>query len=191
MIKIGLTGGIGSGKSYIGHLFELLGADLYNADKEAKEVMNSDPELVEKIKADFGENTYNSDGQLNRAHLAGIIFSNDEKRQQLNNIVHPALRNHFREFSENSNKEIVVIEAAILIESGFYKDVDKVIVVTADRELRVERTMKRDNATAEQVQSRMAAQMSDEEREKYADFIIQNNEKELTLPQISSILEKI
>lgn len=191
MIKIGLTGGIGSGKSYIGHLFELLGADLYNADKEAKEVMNSDPELVEKIKADFGENAYNSDGQLNRAHLAGIIFSNDEKRQQLNNIVHPALRNHFREFSENSNKEIVVIEAAILIESGFYKDVDKVIVVTADRELRVERTMKRDNATAEQVQSRMAAQMSDEEREKYADFIIQNNEKELTLPQISSILEKI
>lgn len=191
MIKIGLTGGIGSGKSYIGHLFELLGADLYNADKEAKEVMNSDLELVAKIKANFGEAAYGCDGKVNRTYLAEIIFSDSEKRHELNHLVHPALRKHFHEFVAKSNKKIVVLEAAILVESGFYKEVDKVIMVIADKGLRVERTMKRDGATAAQVESRMAAQMSDIEREKYADFIIRNNENELTLPQITSILEKI
>ncbi|MEG0499775.1 MAG: dephospho-CoA kinase [Rikenellaceae bacterium] len=191
MKTIGLTGGIGSGKSYIGHLFELLGADLYNADKEAKEVMTKDPELTAQIKSVFGEHAYHDNGELNREYLAQIIFSDEEKRLKLNSLVHPALLKHFFRFAEESTKELVIIEAAILIESGFYKHVDKIIVVTADKDLRIRRIMERDKATEEQIIGRITAQMSDSEREKYADFILLNNEKELTLPQIISILEKI
>lgn len=191
MITIGLTGGIGSGKSYIGHLLKLMGADLFDADKEAKEIMTKDTHLRAQIKSMFGEDAYNNDGSLNREYLAKVIFSDNKKRQQLNSLVHPALLNHFSHFVEKSNKEIVVIEAAILIESGFYKHVDKIIVVTAGKELRIKRAVERDKTNTEQVRSRIAAQMDDGEREQYADFIIRNNEKELTLPQIISILEKI
>lgn len=191
MTTIGLTGGIGSGKSYIGHLLKLMGADLFDADKEAKEIMIKDTHLISQIRSTFGEDAYMSDGSLNREYLAKVIFSDENRRLQLNSLVHPALLNYFFSFVEKSDKEIVVIEAAILIESGFYKYVDKIIVVTADEELRIKRTVERDKTNAEQVRSRIAAQMDDNEREQYADFVIRNNEKELTLPQIISILEKI
>lgn len=191
MTTVGLTGGIGSGKSYIGHLLKLMGADLFDADREAKEIMIKDAHLISQIRSTFGEDAYMSDGSLNREYLAKVIFSDEKRRLQLNSLVHPALLNHFFSFVEKSDKEIVVIEAAILIESGFYKYVDKIIVVTADEELRIKRTVERDKTNTEQVRSRIAAQMDDNEREQYADFVIRNNEKELTLPQIISILEKI
>lgn len=191
MITIGLTGGIGCGKSYVCHIMELLGAEVYNADREAKYIMINDKELITRIKEYFGESTYNSDGELNSEYLASIIFSDDTKREKLNSLVHPALLRHFKDFVHQSKKEIVVIEAAILIESGFYKEVDKVIIVSAETNLRLERTIQRDKTTIEQVSRRMEAQMDDQERLLYADFIIYNNQKDLILPQIVSILEKI
>lgn len=191
MITIGLTGGIGSGKSYVSHIFEFLGADVYDADQEAKNVMVHDLSLVAEIKAAFGEEAYCADGTLNRARLASVIFSDGAKREQLNGLVHPALRNHFLDFVKKSKKEIIVIEAAILIESGFFRFVDKVVMVRAEEELRLRRSISRDNVDEEQVRGRMAAQMEECEREKYADFIICNDGKSLLLPQILSILEKI
>lgn len=191
MITIGLTGGIGSGKSYVSHIFEWLGADVYNADKEAKALMLSDLSLKEKIRTSFGESAYNPDETLNREYLASVIFSDDSKREELNGLVHPVLLNHYFDFVRKSTKEVVVIEAAILIESGFYKFVDRVVMVQADCEVRLCRTKERDKIAEEQVRGRMAAQMDDIERERYADDTIVNDGKTLLLPQILSILEKI
>lgn len=191
MITIGLTGGIGSGKSYVSHVFESLGADVYDADAEAKSVMINDLSLIAEIKSSFGAESYHADGSLNREYLASVVFSDDLKREQLNGLVHPVLRNHFFDFVKNSKKEVVVIEAAILIESGFYKFVDKVVMVRANSNLRLRRTEQRDKVSSQKVLSRMAAQMDECEREKYADFIIDNDGKRLLIPQIISILAKI
>lgn len=190
-IVIGLTGGIGSGKSYVGQIFKLMGADLYEADLEAKKVMQVDLSLINNIKKEFGERAYSAEGEINRKFLSKLIFSDETKRAKLNSLVHPATLNHFKQFVDESKKEIVVIEAAILIESGFYREVDVIITVEADMDLRITRTMERDGVGRGEVESRIKAQISDSERKKYAHYIIKNNKNELLLTQIVSILGKV
>lgn len=194
MITIGLTGGIGSGKSYICNMFEEFGVVIYNADVAAKLLMVEDIALVTEIKKRFGADSYKDDGSLNRDYLSKIIFSDREKLEILNSIVHPVVLNDFSSFIENNkNKggEIVIMESAILIESGFYKFMDIIIVVTASEELRISRVMKRDKMSVGDIRNRILSQITDYERNKHADYIINNNNDDLLLPQIISILKKI
>lgn len=189
---IGLTGGIGSGKSYVAEAFRSMGAVIYDTDKAAKRLMVSEPELVAAIKLCFGEESYTASGELNRAYLASVVFSCGASREKLNALVHPAVRHDFRKFV-NCNCEmgaLVVLESAILIESGFLSEVDCSVAVSAYEDIRVKRCAVRDGVSEGEVRRRIAVQMSDSERNSMVDYVIYNNEEELILPQIVAILEK-
>lgn len=175
---IGLTGGIGSGKSTIAKYFESKGIPVYIADIEAKKIMGSDS-VIGKVVDAFGMDVLENE-KINRAKLSTVVFNNPEKLTQLNAIIHPEVKIHFLDWvKKHENFPIVIKEAAILFESGSYKDCDKIILVTAPKELRIQRVMQRDNVTKEAVESRMANQWEDEKKIKLSDFIIQNlNAKE-------------
>lgn len=190
-INIGLTGGIGSGKSTAAKFFEQAGIPVYYADQRAKDLMNNDPHLIQKIKNIFGEKAY-QDGKLNRVWIAEKSFSNPEILQQLNQAVHPAVYKDHDEWIAQQTSPLVMKEAAILIESGSYKSCDEVIVVVADEQLRIERVSERDQTTPEAIQQRMNNQLNDEERKKFATFIIENNEGvEQLQKQVSKVVEAL
>ena len=170
----GITGGIGSGKTTAAKFFEELGVPVYNSDTRAKIIQNENSEVKVKIIEAFGDEAYNESG-LNRDYIAKQVFNNNEKLKQLNQIVHPAVFNDFEKWKQQQTSNIVMKEAAILIESGSYKDCNVVISVLVDLEKRIERTMMRDGFTREEVLSRIAKQISDEERIAKSDFIIDNN----------------
>ena len=184
---IGLTGGIGSGKTTVANYIQSLGIPIYISDQEAKKVMDS-PEIIEQIKNTFGHEIVN-EGTLNREKLAEIVFSNPEKLKQLNAIVHPEVKKHFDSWVIfHSNDKIVVKEAAILFESGSYKDCDAIISVIAPLETRIQRVMDRDSTTRELVIKRINNQISDEERTSKSDFVINNDTLENTKKQIDEIV---
>lgn len=187
MIKVGITGGIGSGKSTVCKVFKALGIPVFEADVVAKELMNNDPLLGSQLTGLFGPAVYLPDRTLNRKYLAAIVFNNPILLEQLNKIVHPAVRNAFNVWLEKQNAAYIIHEAAILFESGFYKLMDKTIAVVADENERISRVAKRDRLTAELVQERIRNQWNDEQRMKLADFVIRNNEKDLIIPQILEI----
>lgn len=191
MIKVGITGGIGSGKSTVCKVFRVLGIPVFEADQVAKELMNTDPLIREKLIHLFGTAVYLTDQTIDRKHLAGIVFNNPSLLAQLNEIVHPAVRNEFDEWYEKQDSPYVLHEAAILFESGFYKMMDKTIAVVTDETERIKRVMKRNGTTEEQVRLRIQNQWTDEQRIKLADFIISNNDNELIIPQIIEIDKKI
>jgi dephospho-CoA kinase len=191
MIKVGITGGIGSGKSTVCKVFSAIGIPVFEADQEAKQLMNADPELRRQLIALFGAAVYLPDQTIDRKYLAGIVFNDPSLLAQLNEIVHPAVRKAFSDWCEKQNSPYVLHEAAILFESGFYKLMDKTIAVVTRENERMERVMKRDHATAEQVKQRMDNQMRDAERIRLADFVISNNNDELITPQIVDIDKKI
>ena len=184
---IGVTGGIGSGKSIVGLILSTMGYPVYYSDQEAKWVMNNDTELRKELIAVFGEETY-LDNELNRPFLAEKIFTSPELKEKINQIVHPIVRKRFSDFVSNSNSPLVFNEAAILFETGGYKDFDATILVVADKEIRIQRVMQRDNATREQVAARMNNQWSDEQKVKLANHVIYNNNTDLIVPQVLSIL---
>ena len=170
---IGLTGGIGSGKTTITAFFKEMGIPVYIADDEAKKIMQS-AEIIAEIKNAFGESLFENN-VLNRAKLADIVFNDADKLAVLNSIVHPAVKNDFQSWlSQNKNEAFVVYEAAILFESGKYKELDYIVTVTAPEELRIERVMKRDNTTREHVLSRMKMQWDDKKRFSLSNFVINN-----------------
>lgn len=170
---IGLTGGIGSGKSTIAKYFESKGIPVYIADIEAKKIMESDS-VIGKVVDAFGMDVLENE-KINRSKLSAVVFNNPEKLAQLNAIIHPEVKIHFLDWvKKHENFPIVIKEAAILFESGSYKDCDKIILVTAPKELRIQRVMQRDNVTKEAVEARMANQWEDEKKIKLSDFIIQN-----------------
>ncbi len=189
MLIIGITGGIGSGKSYVAKLFALMGAVVYRSDDAAKRVMVENSELVLSIKELLGEEAYGVNGELNRAFIANKIFSSMELREALNSVVHPAVERDFCDFCSKSNADIIIHESAILFESGFNKFVNIVVAVTAKEESRVERVVSRDGCSVEDVLRRVASQMLDSERNKLADYIIDNNDNVLLMPQIIKVLE--
>jgi dephospho-CoA kinase len=190
MKLIGITGGIGSGKSTIAKVFTSMGYPVYNSDTRAKELINSNEKLINSIKLSFGDDLYNSQG-LDRKKMASIVFNNPEKLELLNSIIHPAVGKDFEDWVDSRNTSFVLKEAAILFETGIYKSLDKTILVSALQETRIKRVMKRDNTTQEEVLSRMKNQWSEEKKTKLADYVIDNSGNELVIPQILQIIEQI
>lgn len=192
MLKIGITGGIGSGKSTVSSFFSVLGVPVYDSDKRAKDLMQHDNSIIGTIKKEFGERSY-LNNQLNRSYIAEIVFKNESKLKQLNSIIHPAVRTDFNNWlSQNSNAKFVIKEAAIMIESGAYKEMDKLIVVNAKRDQKIKRIKKRDHLSLEDIENRIQNQLSDEIRNQYADFIIENNSGIMELKQqVLSIYNKL
>ncbi|MFH7005495.1 dephospho-CoA kinase [Flavobacterium bizetiae] len=185
---IGLTGGIGSGKTTIANYFASMGIPVYIADDEAKKVMQSE-NIVQQIKTTFGDSIFENE-ILNRAKLAEIVFNNADKLAQLNAIVHPAVKSDFELWlQENKNHDYVIYEAAILFESGRYKECDVIITVTAPEEIRIERVVKRDNTTREQVLSRMKMQWNDEKRISLSNFVINNSNLKIAKEEVVKILK--
>ncbi|UTN02443.1 dephospho-CoA kinase [Flavobacterium bizetiae] len=185
---IGLTGGIGSGKTTIANYFASMGIPVYIADDEAKKVMQSE-NIVQQIKTTFGDSIFENE-ILNRAKLAEIVFNNADKLAQLNAIVHPAVKSDFELWlQENKNHDYVIYEAAILFESGRYKKCDVIITVTAPEEIRIERVVKRDNTTREQVLSRMKMQWNDEKRISLSNFVINNSNLKIAKEEVVKILK--
>ncbi len=187
---VGLTGGIGSGKSTIAAYFKKRGVPVYIADDEAKKIMN-DPEVVKKVQSVFEENIIENK-QLNRKKIAELVFSSPEQLKKLNSIVHPEVKKHFLDWVKKHEKHPFVIkEAAILFESGTYKDCDKIILVTAPEALKIARVMKRDNVSREQVLERMKNQWSDEKKIPLSDYVIQNTDLELAKEKSEEILKEL
>jgi dephospho-CoA kinase len=184
---IGLTGGIGSGKTTIANYFYSLGIPIYIADDEAKKLMNS-VEIKDAIINTFGEAIVEN-GNLNREKLAKIVFDNPEDLKKLNAIIHPAVKSHFKKWLLQHKKAMnIIYEAAILFESGSFKNCDYIITVTAPIESRIERVIKRDNTSKEKILKRIAAQWTDAQRILKSDFIIQNDNSKETQQQIQKIL---
>lgn len=183
-VKIGVTGGIGSGKSVICRIFNVLGIPVFDADTEAKRLMTHDTALVDAIRAEFGDRAYHPDGTLNRAYLAGQVFNNEERLKKLNALVHPVAIRAGEEWVMRQEAPYTIKEAALLFESGSFKLNDYTILVTAPLSLRIERVMKRDGITAEQVKARMERQWPEEEKRRLADFVIVNDGVQALIPQV-------
>lgn len=192
MLKIGITGGIGSGKSTVCKIFELLEVPVYYADVRAKELMTSDFELVNQIKDFFGDQSYDEQGNLNRGHLASIVFKDKTKLIHLNSLVHPAVARDSEAWQkENSAAPYTIKEAALLFESGSYKNLDKIITVFAPLEIRINRVMERDSVGREAVLARIKNQMPEEEKIAKADFLIDNSGEKSLIDQVISLHKEI
>ena len=189
MYKVGITGGIGSGKTTVCKVFEVLGIPIFYADTEAKNMMVEDELLIEAIKSTFGEESYFEEGKLNNKHIAGIVFNNEAELAKLNALVHPAVFRAFDrwEANVNPNAPYTLKEAALLFESGSYKMCDTTILVTAPTDVKINRVMQRDNSTAEQVKARMDKQMSDDEKTKMANHFIMNDEAHSIIEQVLAL----
>lgn len=190
MKQIGITGGIGSGKSTVCKVFEALNIPVFYADDAGKFLLNNLPELIEKVKTYFGDDIYSSN-QLNRQKLAQIVFNDSQKLQMLNSFVHPAVANFYEEWLSAQNAPYILKEAAILFESGSYKSLEKIIYVKAPEELRISRVIKRDNVTRTEVLKRINQQWLDTKKEPLSDFFIENSELKLLIPQVIQIHKTI
>ena len=190
-IKIGITGGIGSGKSVVSKLLQLMGVPVYIADVESKRLTESDPDIRAALISLLGDEVY-QDGKLNRPLLASYIFGNKDNLTMVNGIIHPRIKDDFRRWVQShSSYPIVGIEAAILIEAGFTEDVDLVVLVYAPQEIRLRRAVSRDACAAEQIQQRMRNQMPDEDKMAFAHHIIYNDDKQALIPQLGSLIKTL
>ncbi len=191
MLKVGLTGGIGSGKSVVGKIFQLLDIPVYVADVEAKKIMISNKTVQQQLIAAFGKEVYSSKNTINKTYLSSVIFNYPEALEQINAIVHPAVRSHFQQWCLlQQNAPYIIHESAILFDTGIYRQFDKTITVTANKKLRIQRVMQRDNITEKQVEERIKNQLSEEQRINKADFIVYNN-SEMLIPQVLKIHQTI
>ena len=192
MLKVGITGNIGSGKTTISKVFEILGVPVFYADDAAKKVMVEDPILIDALKKEFGSESFFDDGSLNRKHIAGIVFNNEAELAKLNAIVHPAVFRAFDNWVAGiKNAPYVMKEAALLFESSSYKMCDKTIMITAPLELRINRVTQRDNLTRVEIESRNARQFSEEKKVQLADFTIRNDDTELIIPQVMELHKQL
>lgn len=187
---IGITGGIGSGKSTVCKVFESLGIPVFNADEEAKNIYIIEPQALQQVKEAFGKTVFTKD-ELDKTKLAQIVFSDKVQLQKLNNIIHPLVRKRFGEWQAAQNAPYVIREAAILIESGAHKDCDHIILVSASEDTRIQRVIKRNGLSEEEVRKRIANQWTDDQRRPYCDFEIRNESDELVLTEIHNIHEQL
>ena len=190
MLKVGITGGIGSGKSIVSKLFGMLGVPVYNADDAAKFLMNNDPRIREQLVKHFGQETY-AGGLLNRAYLAARVFNDPEKLQLLNSIVHPVTINDAVLWMNKQHTPIVIKEAAIFFESGSNTGMDYMVGVYAPQPLRLQRVIARDNSSREAILDRMNRQMNEEEKMKLCDFVLYNDEQQLLIPQVLNLHQQL
>lgn len=190
MIRLGITGGIGSGKSYVAHLLEEKGFPLYDTDREAKRLTLTHPRIREALSTLLGTEVCQADGTLNKPLLASYLFSSPEHAEQINGIIHPCVYEDFQAWAhrqEEAGAQVVMMESAILFESGFQKAVDYVVMVYAPLELRIKRAMQRDAASEAQIRARISAQMDDEEKKRKADYVLYNEEKTPLETQIAAL----
>jgi dephospho-CoA kinase len=191
MLKVGITGGIGSGKSLVCNVFDLFGVPVYNSDEEAKKIMNTDEEVRRKIINLFGEQSYDKTG-LNRAYLRNKLFKEKQLLEKMNEIVHPAVRRYFQNWCEmHQSNPFVIQEAAIIFESGANKFLDYVSVVYAPEKIRIQRTVNRDVTNEQSVKNIIKNQMPEKEKLTLADDIIHNYDPHLVLPQILDLHKKL
>ncbi len=191
MIKVGITGGIGAGKSLVCRIFNLLAIPLYNADYYAKYLMQTDETLINSIKNIFGAHIYKNN-QLDRKALADIVFNNQEKLNQLNQIVHPAVFEHGSAwFAKQQQHPYAIKEAALLFETGSYQALDTTILVIAPQTVRIKRVMQRDDTDEKSIKNRMNKQWSDEQKKELAQYCIYNDEVRAIIPQINEIHQQI
>lgn len=187
-IKIGITGGIGSGKSVVSRLLEIMGIPVYISDIEAKRITNTNEVVRQELCTLVGQDVFR-EGILNRPLLASYMFGHPDHVKEVNRIIHPQVKNDFRQWTARLDKvRFVGMESAILWEAGFRDEVDVMIMVYAPLEVRVERAMKRDSSSKELIMKRIEAQMSDEIKQKYADFVIVNNDETPLIPQVLDLI---
>jgi len=190
MLVVGLTGGIGSGKTTIAKRLMFEGIPVYDSDSRAKLLMQNSTEIKEALIKEFGEEVYTQEG-LNREYLAKIVFEDKEKLKTLNSIVHPIVAKDFHDWISNQDSEIVVKEAAILFESGAHEKCDVNVTIHTDIEERIERVQKRDGTSREQVLSRINNQWTDEQRNEKADIVIKNNDVDSTELNVKSLVKQL
>lgn len=183
---VGLTGGIGSGKTTVAKMFEALGVPVYIADKEAKELMNKSPYLRQKLIDLLGEEAYDETG-LNRPFVASKIFQNKHLLEKINEIVHPEVRKHFHEWLKKQSAVYVIKEAAIIFEQNMQSQYDKVILVTADKQQRIKRVLKRDHTTSQKINAIMENQLDDSEKIKLADYVLENTDLVETQKKVETL----
>lgn len=191
-LMIGITGGIGSGKSIVCKVFSSLGIPIYDADSRAKKLMTTDGILISQIKKEFGDLSYQEGGALNREFLSRTVFNDEERLQKLNGLVHPRVAEDSAKWMRsNTNYPYLIKEAALLFESGSYQALDRIIVVSAPEEVRVQRVLKRDrNRTESDIRKIIRNQLSEEEKINRADYVIQNDETVLVIPQVLKLHEQ-
>ena len=188
--KLGITGGIGSGKTSVCKVFEVLGIGVFSADREAQRIMDNDQDIINGINVVAGKDLY-INGSLNRTELASIIFKDKNILMKVNSLIHPAVFENFKKWTLMQSSPYVIIEAAILFESGGTEFVDRIATVVAPVEQRIKRVIQRNKLSEEQVMDRMRNQMDDQERIKHSDFIIQNSENDMIIPSILKIHNEI
>jgi dephospho-CoA kinase len=189
-LKVGLTGGIGSGKSVVARIFEVLGIPVYYADAAARELQNTDPVLKEQLIGLFGQDAYN-EGIFDRKYVSSLVFADSKKLEELNALVHPATIRNAAKWMAGQDAPYVIKEAALIFESGSQRDLDYVIGVTAPESLRISRTMTRDSLTSDEVRKRMEKQLQDRIKMRLCDFVIYNDESQLLVPQVLKIHDQL
>lgn len=190
MLKIGITGGIGSGKSYVCQILEKMGYAIFYSDLEAKKLMTQNKELIQQIKFIIGEHAYLNE-ELNKSIIRKFLYKNEVNKEKLNALIHPFVYQEFEKWTNTIQKEIVFNESALLFETNSYKRFDKTILVTAPLEIKIERLIKRDSLNMEEIKKRFNAQLKDSIKSKKADYIIENDYNKLIIPQINKILKLI
>jgi len=191
MIKVGITGGIGVGKSFVANIIEKMGYPVFYSDKVAKALMNSDLELISLIKKEFGDDVYNSNNLINNKKLSSLAFRDNKALKNLNSLVHPFVKSNFKKWCINQNSKIVFKEAAILFESKSNIDLDRIICVSANKNIRIDRIIKRDNRSKEEILKIISNQMDQKEKEKLSDYVIFNDEKNSIILQLTDILKQL
>ena len=186
MLKVGVTGGIGSGKSTVCQLFKCLEIPVFNADEAGRYLLSEDKDVLEQVKSIFGQEVI-IHGKPDRKKLAGIVFNNAEKLAQLNAVIHPAVRNYYASWAIEQQSPYVIYEAAILFETGLYKQLDYTALVVAPESLRIKRVMERDGTDEANVRARIKNQWSDEDKNKLTNFLVVNDDVTPLLPQVMDI----
>ena len=191
MIKVGITGGIGVGKSFVANIIEKMGFPVFYSDIVAKGLMNSDLELISLIKKEFGDDVYTSNNLINNKKLSSLAFRDNKALKNLNSLVHPFVKSNFKKWCINQNSKIVFKEAAILFESKSNIDLDRIICVSANKNIRIDRIIKRDNRSKEEILKIISNQMDQKEKEKLSDYVILNDEKNSIILQLTDILNQL
>ena len=191
MIKVGITGGIGVGKSFVANIIEKMGFHVFYSDRVAKGLMNSDLELISLIKKEFGDDVYVSNNLINNKKLSSLAFRDNRALKNLNSLVHPFVKSNFKKWCINQNSKIVFKEAAILFESKSNIDLDRIICVSANKNIRIDRIIKRDNRSKEEILKIISNQMDQKEKEKLSDYVIFNDEKNSIILQLTNILNQL
>tara|TARA_B100000686_G_C16805562_1_gene989942 strand:+ start:2074 stop:2670 length:597 start_codon:yes stop_codon:yes gene_type:complete len=190
MKVIGITGGMGSGKTKVLGFFLDNGITCYNSDEEAKRIMNTNPKVIEELKSTFGNQTYNK-GSLNKVFLSKIVFNDLRKLKLLNKIIHPLVQDDFRNFKSLNKSKLIIIESALMFETGIYKDMDYIILITAPETIRINRIMKRDKLSSNNIKLRMNSQWEDNKKIILADFVIENISWDNTVLELKSLLNDV